>query len=105
MTTLLGNADATGPSVSINPDDFISVVRGSCVPFFKKPFSNFLIQYAVAELRGKLSGTRAEEDMVLKKLEEQVEKSWSGRESELRVKRANHNWGSPVRRFLITKST
>lgn len=101
MTSLLVNTDTDneGADVSINPDDFICVVRGACVPFFKKPFSNFLIQYAVAEIHRKLGGSTDMEQRVLKDLEEQVERSWVGREQTLRVEKSNQSWGRTVRRY------
>jgi len=105
MTSLLVNtADTEGPNVSIEPDDFVCVIQGACVPFFKKPFSNFLVQYAVAEIRRKLGGPAELEQRVLKDLEEQVERSWVGREQTLRVNKASGNWELPVRRYYGIRS-
>jgi hypothetical protein len=87
-----------GPDVVIEPDDFVCLIHGSCVPFFKKPFSNFLIQYAIAEIRRKLGGAAELEQRVLKELEEQVERSWVGRENSLRVSKKSAQWETPVRR-------
>lgn len=104
MTSLLVNTeDEEGPDVSIEPDDYVCLVQGSCVPFFKKPFSNFIIQYAVAELRRKLGGPADLEQRVLQGLEEQVERSWVGRENSLRVKRVSTNWNLPIRRYYGIK--
>lgn len=88
-----------GPTYSINPDDYICIIKGSCVPFFKKPFTNFLIQYSVGELRRKLGMPTDMDQRVLKELEDQVERSWVGREQSLRVKKANRNWVLPFRRY------
>jgi hypothetical protein len=96
--------DTDGPDVSINPDDFICIIKGGCVPFFKKPFSNFLIQYAVAEIRRKLGGPADLELRVRKELEDQVERSWVGREHTLRVNRTSKNWTLPMRRYYGVKS-
>jgi hypothetical protein len=105
MTNLTSN-DSTneGPTVTIEPDDFVCVLRGSCVPFFKKPFSNFLVQYAVAEIRRKLGGPAELELRVLKELEEQVERSWAGREQTLRVQKSSDNWTLPTRRYYGIQS-
>jgi len=103
-TNLQANQEANTPDLSINPDDYISVIHGSCVPFFKQPFSNFLIQYAIAEIRRKLGGPADLEQRVLEKLEEQVERSWVGRESELRVTKKNNNWSLPIRRYYGIRS-
>lgn len=84
---------------TVEADDFVCVIKGACVPFFKKPFSNFLIQYAIAEIRRKLGGPADLELRVLQGLEEQVERSWVGREQSLRVTKKNDNWDLPVRRY------
>lgn len=93
-----------GPTISIEPDDYVCVVHGRCVPFFKQPFSNFLVQYAIAELTRKLGGSAEMEQRVLKDLEEQVERSWVGREQSRRVKKRNDAWDLPVRRYYGLKS-
>lgn len=98
------DTDNEGPDVSIEADDFVCVVRGSCVPFFKKPFSNFLVQYAIAEIRRKLGGPAEQERQVLQDLEQQVERSWVGREQSLRVTRSNSTWNSFSRRFYGIRS-
>jgi hypothetical protein len=100
----VNTTDDEGPDVSIEPDDFICVIKGACVPFFKKPFSNFLIQYAIAEIRRKLGGPAELEQRVLKELEEQVERSWVGREQSLRVKKRSDKWDLPVRRYYGIRS-
>lgn len=99
INNLVVNNSNEGPDVTINPDDYISIIKGSCVPFFKKPFSNFLIQYAIAEITRKLGGSAELEQRVLEGLEEQVERSWVGREQSMRVKRSNNNWMLPTRRW------
>lgn len=83
----------------VEADDLICVVSGSCVPIFKKPFSNFLIQYAVAEITRKLGGSADMEEKVKAELEKQVEHSWVGREQSLRVKKVTNQWNQPVRRW------
>lgn len=103
-TDLLSNVGSDRPDVSIEPDDFVCVVKGGCVPFFKKPFTNFLIQYAVAEIRRKLGGPVDDEQQVLEKLEQQVERSWVGREQDLRVTKSNNHWSLPIRRYYGARS-
>ena len=90
--------DAIPTTVAL--DDLLCVVEGTCIPFFKKPFTNFLIQYAVAEITRKLGGTSDAEYKVLKDLEQQVERSWVGRQQSLRVKKVNRNWAVPSRRWF-----
>lgn len=86
--------------LTITEDDIVSTVHGTGVPFFKRPVSNFLIQYAVAELQRKLGGDANLEEGVLQKFEEQVERSWAGRPSTIRVKKVSTNWQRPLRRYF-----
>ena len=101
MTSLLVNsAETDDAAVTIEPDDFICVIKGSCVPVFKKPFSNFLVQYAVAELTRKLGGPADMEMKVLDMMEKQVQHSWVGREQSLRVQKVSNRWPmSKTRRY------
>lgn len=105
MTDLSVNTDSNnnGSDVEIEQDDYLCSIEGSCVPFFKNPFSNFLVQYAVAEIRRKLGGDSETEIAVLQRLEQQVERSWVGREQSLRVHRSNTKWNNSGRRYLITR--
>lgn len=92
--------DDEGLSVTINQDDYVCVIKGSCIPFFKKPFSNFLIAYAVAELAViKLGGDVTLIADVKKDLEQQVERSWVGRESTSVVKKKNPQWSYVLQRY------
>ncbi len=91
--------------LSIEPDDYLCSISGSCVPTFPKPVNNFLIQFAVAELTRKLGGESEMEDRVKKEFEMQVERSWVGREQTMRVKKKSRVWGRPARRFLFSNGT
>lgn len=93
--------DNEGLPVTIEQDDYICVVSGSCIPFFKKPFSNFVIQYAIAELQRKLGGNADLELRVKEDLQQEVERSWVGREQDLRVKRRNSQWEFSLRRWRV----
>lgn len=83
---------------NIKEDDLVSIVSGTCVPFFKKPVSNFLVQYAVAELRRKLGDDSGMDEKLKKDLEDQVKKSWIGREQSMRVSMVNNSWARIIRR-------
>ena len=98
-TDISALTDSSGNTINIDADDLICLVKGTCVPFMKKPISNFLIQYAVAELTRKLGGESDMEQRVLKELEAQVERSWVGRELTTRVKMVNNKWTKLRRRF------
>lgn len=99
-TSVYGRTISTSLSSEVAIDDYLCSAKGTCVPFFQKPFSNFMIQYAVAEITRKLGGPADIELRVLKELEEQVERSWVGREQSLRVKKRSRNWFAPSRRYF-----
>jgi hypothetical protein len=82
-------------------DDYICGIAGTCVPLLKKPAANFIVQYAVAEMVKKLGGDAGIELSVLAKLEEDVQRSWSGRPNTLRVRNRSNSWQTPylARRF------
>lgn len=85
--------------ITIQEDDYICAIDGICVPYFGRPTSNFLIQYAVAEITRKLGGAAETEEAILKKFEQQVERTWAGRQQELRVKKKSNVWGTNTRRY------
>lgn len=95
----------TSPNTVINADDYVSIIGGTCVPFMKKPMSNFMVQYAVAELRRKLGESDANlEEQVLAKFEKEVVEQWAGRANTLRVANRSNNWPMPnTRRLVITQ--
>lgn len=80
-------------------DDYVCNVDGICVPYYGQPICNFLIQFAVNELTRKLQGAADMEEKILERFEQQVERTWAGRELELRVKKKNRIWGVPTRRW------
>lgn len=94
------NRTISGALSTILPelDDYIAPIDGTCVPYYSSPVSNFMVQYAVHDLRGTLEGAADVEAALLEKLEKQVERTWVGRQQTLRIKKKNPIWGRPVRR-------
>ena len=100
-TTVLNKTISSDLStIAVQEDDFICTIHGSCIPVMKKPFSNYLIQFAVAEMQRKLGGPADLELKVKQDLEAVVERSWVGRENYLRVQKRNRNWQVPSRRYF-----
>ena len=85
--------------ISVELDDYIAPISGTCVPYFGSPTTNFLLQYAVAEITRKLGGDAAQEERVLEKFEKQIERTYAGRPSTLRVTKRSNIWGVPTRRW------
>lgn len=89
--------------LNIKSGDWVCSYEGTCIPVLKKPLSNFLVQFAVAEITRKLGGDAPTEEAVLRKFEEQVKKTWAGRSKTLKVSRNNPNWGTSSRRPSSSK--
>jgi hypothetical protein len=81
-------------------DDHICLASGNCVPYLKKPLSNYIIQFAVLELKRKLGEPTEAEERALAKFEDKWESTWAGREHQLRVKKRSRNWFSHFRRHF-----
>lgn len=98
--TVLGKT-VQGSLTTIVPekDDYLSPVTGTCVPYFSRPITNFLIQFAVAEITRKLGGESDKEETVLDKFEKQVSRTWTSRETTLRIKKRSRVWNSPLGRW------
>lgn len=90
--------------VSISLDDYICNVRGTCVPQFGAPLSNFLIQFAVSDITRQLGGDVPSEEEILKKFEKQVGSTWAGRPTTMRIKRRSVAWGNLFGRWWLPRS-
>lgn len=86
---------------TVSRDDYVCLVHGTCVPFMKKPLSNYLIQYAVAELSESLRGNGDYENALVKKFEDAVERSWVGRPQSLQVASESKIWARTGRRRRV----
>jgi len=87
--------------LGIEQDDYLCHISGICVPYYGSPTGNFLIEFAVAEMVRKLGGQASAEEEILKKFEQQVERTWIGRERQTRVQKRNQSWGIPTRRWFF----
>jgi len=85
-------------SSDIERDDYVCLSKGNCIPYLKKPLSNFIVQYAVFELKRKLGEPTEAEERALEKFEDQVKHQWAGRETQLRVSKRSKNWWGRFRR-------
>ena len=91
-TGVLGRTISGDIPSDLTIDDYITDINGSCVVFLQQPTTNFLIQYAVAEIRRALGYDTGVEKSVLKDFEKQVEHTWAGREVSTRVKQSSRIW-------------
>lgn len=100
------NQDTTGTlPATVEQDDYLSLVTGTCVPFFKKPNSNFVMQRAVYDIKANKLGEPTDAIARLDaELQKQVERSWTGREKTLKVHGDNVNWSRVFRRRWRTNN-
>lgn len=91
-TTVKGRTITGDIPSDLGVDDYITFIEGSCVIFLQQPTTNFLIQYAVAEIRRALGYDTGVEQSILRDFESQVEHTWAGREVSTRVKKSNRIW-------------
>jgi hypothetical protein len=85
---------------TVELDDYLCPVAGTCVPFMKKPAANYLIQYAAADIAvTKLGGDPGILMGQVTKMEEDVQRSWSGRPNTIRVRQRGASWQSRRGRF------
>lgn len=103
--TVLGKTILGSLPSDLDQDDYLCTISGTCIPFFKKPVSNYIIQLAVADIVRKLGANTDVELRLKEELEDLVQRSWAGREQTLRVKQTNRNWARPKRRFVTPTGT
>lgn len=93
-STVLGRTVVGEIPTTVQQDDYLCAVSGSCVPSSSVALSNFLIEFSVAEMMGKLGEDRTGEEQILDKFEKQLERSWVGRENKMRVQSRSSPWRS-----------
>lgn len=77
-------------------DDYICSVSGTCIPTLDATAQNFMIQYAVNEMRRRLSDDSAVlEKQVLEDFRKQIESTWAGRDQAKRVHKKSRFLASP----------
>lgn len=92
-TTVQGRTVTGTLPTTVEADDYIAPIAGTCVPFMKKPAANYILQYAAADIAVTKLG--AEPGILMAqvaKMEQDVERSWSGRPNTLRVRNRSNNW-------------
>ena len=89
-TKVDNRAIETELDLSIEEDDYVCLIDGSCVPYFRKPAYNYIIQFATTELKRSLGMDSQMEETALRRYEEQLEKMNSKRESSTRIYRTRY---------------
>lgn len=80
----------------IELDDYICSVEGVCVPMLGGAATNFMIQYAVEEMRRRLGDDSAVlEQQILENFEKQIRSTWAGRDQATRLTKKSRFLASP----------
>lgn len=95
-TTVFGLAVSTALPTAAAQDDYLAIANGTCVPTLIQDYADYLIQYAVVELRRKNGEDTTADYAALKELEEDIKCMWSGREAARRVRKAGPYWGGKL---------
>jgi hypothetical protein len=101
-STVLGRTINTSLPTDIAVDDYISLVTGTAVSELDEAYTDYLVQYAVVEIRRRFGETIQEELIALQTLEKEIERMWVGRESSKKIRKSNSHYHSLSTRRMIT---
>jgi hypothetical protein len=87
-----GQTISTTLASTIEVDDYICAINGTCVMELLADYSDYIIQYAVVDIRRALREDTTPDYAHLKDLEKELETIWSGRELGGRVTNRNPHW-------------
>lgn len=104
-STVLGKTVSTSLPSTIEADDYICLVTGTCVPELPEAYTDYLIQYALVDIKRDQLGEPVQDSQAhLDRLEREIERMWVGRESSNRVRKSSTHWnttlGGDLRRLL-----
>jgi hypothetical protein len=93
-STVLDKTVAVALPTDLEVDDYICLITGTCVPELDEGYSDFLIQYSVVDIKRRFGEPLQEELESLKRLQDEIEKTWTGRNQAGRVRKSNSIWGT-----------
>lgn len=94
-TKVLGKTLLTAIPSTVEADDYLSIVTGTCVPELPEAYIDFLMQSAIVDIRRRFGEPLEEDYRHYKELEEEIRKMWIGRESQNRIRKASTHWKGP----------
>lgn len=94
VSSALPTSSTANPDQEIKPDDYICSAEGTCVPFMKGVYSNFLTQSAALDIKRKLGDAEVlPVELQLKdNFAKYVKGLWAGRQNNQRIRSTNDNW-------------
>lgn len=94
-TTVYGLPVTAALPVAGAQDDYLCLAQGTCVPTLIEDYADYMVQFAVVELKRKADMPLQDDITALRELEEDIRSMWSGRQPGRRVRRTSGYWGSP----------
>ena len=91
-------------TLSIESDDYICSVKGTCVLQFFDAVHSFIVQYTTAEMKRKLGFSYDVDQKLIQDFEEDLRRTYQGRPRNLRISNTNPNWITSGRRRFIRGS-
>lgn len=83
---------ATAIPATVEENDYLCAIHGTCVPDLPDACLDYLIQYAVTAIRRRMGEPTQEEAAELKDLEKDLESQWAGREQHNRITNSARYW-------------
>lgn len=90
--TVLGKTVDTTLADTIEADDYVCLVTGTCVPELDDAYRDFLVNESVRTIKRRFSEPTQEDAVAAKEDEESLRMMWSNRESAHRVTKKNPHW-------------
>lgn len=100
--TVLNKEIASAIPDTVELDDLVCVVYGSCVPRFKRAICGFIVQFAAAEILRKLGGSIEIGEKIKADFDKIIDSVDKGREINVRVRKYNKYWSTHFnKRFFL----
>lgn len=93
--TVFGQTVATALPTDAATDDYLCLASGTCIPMLVADYADYLVQFAVVELKRKQGEDVVAEVAALRELESDVTAMWAGRPGARRIRRTANHWNSP----------
>jgi len=90
--TVYNRTIATAVPSTVEVNDYVCAIQGTCVPDLPDACLDFYVQYAVSEIRRRMGEDVQMEMAMLDSLEKELEHQWAGREASGRILNKAKAW-------------
>lgn len=92
LSSVYNRTIATAIPTTVEVNDYVCAIQGTCVPDLPDSCLDYVVQYAVFEIRRRMGEPVQDEGSMLKELEKDIETQWAGRESASRITNKARHW-------------